>query len=190
VTATITLAGIAVAYSMTLTDPGGTPAKGGPKASVSISIDLNHAVAALAEAGFRSLRTVEAQTNCASASTGEIRQFLAAHHCDKLVMAGLTLHGQGFVGWAGVSWVTMPSASLAARYEGLADAFGTGNPPEPAKAPRFDGQCYASGRRGRTVWTEMIQPEGAHTLGADREILKGVAPEPLAPGYVQRHCIS
>jgi hypothetical protein len=88
-----------------------------------------------------------------------------------------------------ISWVTMPSISLALQYKSMADAYGTGNPPEPVGGPTFNGLCYASGLSGATVWTTQVQPIGHASVSIDRDILLYTAPGKISPRYVKKHCI-
>jgi hypothetical protein len=177
-----------------LTFTGSLPFEGagtgaGAGASVDVNVDLNQAAAALAAIGFSSARVVQTSTDCAGSSTGSLQHFFTDYPCHKLVMASLTTRGQRTAARVVISWVTMPSRSLATIYRAKADAYGTGNPPEPAGGPRFNGLCYASGQSGSTVWTAQVQPISTPSPSIDREILSNVSPAKLSPGYVQQHCI-
>ena len=187
VTAAATVGFLTITGSLPLT--GGAAAGGSAGVSVEVSVDLNQAVAALAVIGFHSRRVTSSGRDCATSSTGVVQRFLARHPCDKIILAGLTARSKGAAARIAISWVTMSSTKLATRYKHEADSYGSGNPPEPAGRPRFNGLCYASGQNGVTVWTAQIQPIGLPSVRTDREILRDVAPGKLAPGYLQRHCI-
>jgi len=183
--ATATVGFITISGSL----PFGAAAGGSEGASVEISADLNQAVAALAAIGVHTARTVRSGADCAQTSTGALQSFFIRHPCQKLTFAQLTAHSQRTAARIAISWVTMPSISLALQYKSMADAYGTGNPPEPAGKPPFNGLCYASGQSGATVWTTQVQPIGNPSVRLDREILRDAAPGKSSPGNLQQHCI-
>lgn len=187
VTAAVTVGFLTFTGSLPLT--GGAAAGGSESASVEVSADLNKAVAALAVDGFHSSRFVSPSKACAKNSTGSLRRFFVLHPCEYFLLVGLTAHGHGTTARIAISWVRMPSASLAAQYKNKADTYGTGNPPEPAGKPSFNGRCYASGQGGAIVWIAQVQPVGYPSVSADRKILRDAAPGKLDPGYLQEHCI-
>jgi hypothetical protein len=182
--ATITLGFLTVTGSLPI---GGAAAGGSEGASVEISADLNQAVAALAVTGLHGDRVVSSSVDCAGTSTGLLQSFFIRNPCKKLVLAALTAHSPRTSAQIEISWVTMPSASLAIQYKRDADAYGTGNP--PGSSGRFNGLCYASGRNGATVWTVQVQPIGRSSVDTDRAILKDAAPAKLGTDYLQQHCI-
>lgn len=183
--ATVTVGFITISGSL----PFGAAAGGSEGASVEISADLNQAVAALAVIGVHTARVVKSGTDCARTSTGALQSFFIRHPCQKLTLAELTAQNQRTAARIAISWVTMPSISLALQYKSMADAYGTGNPPEPAGAPTFNGLCYASGLSGATVWITQVQPIGHASVPIDGEILRDTAPGKISPGYVKQHCI-
>jgi hypothetical protein len=80
----------------------------------------------------------------------------------------------------------MPTAALASMYKTEVDAPGTGNPPGISSA--FNGDCYASGQQGATVWTIWVRPSGDAKV--DQEILQVAAQGKLTPSYLGRHWIN
>lgn len=186
-TAAVTVGFLTLTGSLPLTE--GAAAGGSEGASVEVSVDLNKAVAALAAHGFHSTHVVSPSHACATNSTGSLRHFFARHRCEDVILAGLTAHGHGTTTRVAISWVTMPSARLATQYKNKVDTYGTGNPPEPAGKPSFNGLCYASGQEGAVVWAAQVQPIGHPSVSADRKILRDTAPGKLNPSYLQHHCI-
>jgi len=157
---------------------------------VQVKADLTQAIAALAGLGFHSARGVNSSnpsygTDCARSATGEVGQFLTRHPCKEYASATLTSRRQGTTAQVAMSWVVMPTATLASQYKAKADAPQQGNP--PGEPPAFNGLCYASGQNGATVWTAQVQPTGH--VNADREILQAAAPSRLTQSYLQQHCI-
>jgi hypothetical protein len=156
---------------------------------VQVKADISQAIAGLAQLGFHSLRSVSSSnpsyhTDCAQSATGGVRQFLTRYHCKEYTNDTLTARKQGTTAKVSITWVEMPTSTLAERYKTIVDKFGQGNP--PGEPPSFSGFCYASGQNGPIVWAEQVQPTG--NLNADREILQASAPKNLATGYLQEHC--
>ena len=93
---------------------------------------------------------------------------------------------QGTITRVAITWVVMPSVTLAKQYKAISDTYGQGNPPgQPPTS--FPGQCYASGQNGATVWAEQVQPTG--NLTADQQILQAAAPMRLSQDDLQQHCV-
>jgi hypothetical protein len=177
----------AVSVSASLSGSSGS----GDTLTVQVKADLIQVAAALARLGFQNTPTVNSitpsyATDCAANATGEVRQFLTRHPCKEYASGILMVRKQGTATRVTISWVVMPSVTLAKQYKARADTYGQGNPPGQPPA-YFPGQCYASGQNGATVWAEQVQPTG--NLNADQEILQAAAPSKLSPDYLRQHCV-
>lgn len=163
----------------------------GDSLTVQVKADLTQAIAALAELGFHSTRSMNTRSpksaaGCAASATGEVRQFLTRHPCKEDATTILTTHRQGTTTQLAMSWVVMPTSILATQYRAKVNREGLGNP--PGEPPAFNGLCYASGQNGLTVWAEQVKPTGDSNV--DREILQAAAPSKLTSAYLHLHCIS
>lgn len=169
-------------------------ATGGGDFSIQVKIDLNKILGALATIlGFHSLRSPDSHaagpsyhSDCAKNATGEVQQFLALHHCKQFATATRTVVKAATTAHIAISWVEMPTSTIAGKYKARVDAPNTGNPPGVSLA--FNGFCYASGQQGATVWTVLVQPTG--NVSVDRELLQAAAQEKLTPSYLRQHCIT
>ncbi len=152
---------------------------------------MNQAIAELAKLGFRIIESVDSSSAsdskaCTRDSSGDVRQFLEQHPCKEYAVARMTVLRQGTTTQLVISWVVMPTPSLAEKYQEKADKSGKGNPPGQPRAV-FNGNCYASSRNGATVWAEQVKPTG--NLNADRAILQAAAPTKLPQSYLKVHCV-
>jgi hypothetical protein len=157
---------------------------------VQVKADLTGAIAALAGLSFGGTHSITATnpsygTACAAAATGKVKQFLTHHPCKEYASAHLTAHTHGDVAQVTISWVALPTTSLANQYKVTADTPQRGNP--PGQSPTFNELCYASGQNGTVVWTEQVEPTG--NVSADRQTLQAAAPAKLSPAYLQQHCV-
>jgi hypothetical protein len=178
----VTVAAGAVVVGVSL----GASAGSGDSLTVQVKADLTEAIAALAKIGFRSTPSTSPSsgTACAASATGEVRQFLMRYPCKEYASTTLMARRQGATAQVVISWVVMPTLTLAEHYKTKADAPQLGNPPGEPLA--FNGLCYASGQNGATVWTEQVQPTGH--VNTDREVLQAAAPRKLTLSYLQQHC--
>ncbi|HLI75376.1 MAG TPA: hypothetical protein VKV02_00400 [Acidobacteriaceae bacterium] len=181
--AVLAIVGVAVALSVARSKP--STSRNGLAALV--NANLNRVRDGFTELGFHDVPGVSPSysTDCTASATGEVKQFLIQHHCVKYAAVTLTARRQGVTAKVAISWVMMPTTSLAEQYQARTDQFGQGNP--PGQALGFDGLCYASGPDGTTVWVEQIAPTGHRDV--DREILQATAPGKLSSGYLQQHCV-
>jgi hypothetical protein len=171
---------------------GGSSANGG-NLSVQVKTDLNKAVVALTAIGFHNARGPSYRilgpsynADCAQSATGEVKQFLALHHCEQYAIASRAITKQKTTALVAFVWVEMPAVYLANKYKNIVDRYGAGNPPGMTRA--FSGLCYASGQSGTIVWTVQVEPTGH--VNADRQILQAAANDTLAPSYLREHCVS
>lgn len=168
---------------------GGAATEGSGGASIDISVDFNKAVAALSASGLHITRAFSYTNNCAETSTGQVQRFFAGHPCENVKVEEITALGHGSATRVAITWVKMSSDRLATQYKHEVDSYGTGNPPEPTGSPAFNGQCYASGKRGATVWVVQVQPVGHGSADMDRGILWDAAPVKPSRDYLRQHCI-
>jgi hypothetical protein len=163
----------------------------GDTLTVQVKADLTQVAAALASRGFQDTRSASSMTssyatNCAANATLEVKQFLTQNQCKEYATAILIVRKRGTTTRVAITWVVMPSVTLAKQYKAIADAYGKGNP--PGQPPTFfPGRCYASGQNGATVWAEQVQPTG--NLTTDQEILQAAAPTMLSRDDLREHCV-
>lgn len=187
ITATITIGAGAGTISITTSgDSGG----GGNSVTVQATTSLGQAVSDLQKLGFAGSDSVQSpasgsNANCASSSSGGVRQFLILHPCKEYAVTSIEMHKLGISTQAASSWVVMPNATLANKYMTLVGIRYSGNPPGESDA--FNGLCYASAQSGETVWVGQVVPTGHVT--ADQQILQAIAPLTLSPDYLKAHCI-
>lgn len=191
ITLAVSVAGGA-AVGLTASGTFSASSAGGSDLSVKVNVDLSRTIAALSSLGFggRQVSTSGAAgsrrlTECAGNATGQVRQFLAHHRCERYQAQTWLITRRGTAAQVALSWVEMPTASLARQYKGVVDKYGTGNP--PGLSPAFDGRCYASNQQGSTVQTVEVQATG--NLKADRDILRAAAPWRISSDYLQIHCV-
>ena len=114
-------------------------------------------------------RDIDAGTDCAAHSYGQVQVFFRAHPCTALFRALLEVRGQGGnVALVAVAWVDMPDAGEAAQLKALLDGSGTGNVTElsrEAGRQQFSGDYYRSARDDTTVVNVQAEPVG-RTRGA------------------------
>jgi hypothetical protein len=179
VAATLTVG--AVAVTATLSGPGGS----GRNLNVRVNANLTQAIGALTKIGFTSASGAKSSgIDCANNATGEVKSFLTQHPCKEFAAATWITARHGTITHVTISWVVMPTFSLATQYKANSDAPGEGNP--PGQSPTFTGLCYSSGQDGNTVWAEQVQPTGYPQ--ADQEVLQAAAPESLSASYLIQHC--
>jgi hypothetical protein len=205
----VAVAGTGLGFSVT----SGRSAASGDSLTVQVNADLTQIIAALARLGFRIARGADSASPsrdsrpqaalpspshgpaCVGTATGRVRTFLLGKHhgknnCKESASSIMTISRQGVTTRVVITWVVLGDANLAGQYEDKANSphQGAGNPPgEPPKV--FDGDCYASGRNGATVWTEQVHLTGS-TTNTDQEILRAMAPTTtkLSPRYLQKNC--
>jgi len=179
IASTVTLGAVATTATVTSSADSGT------SLNVQVNVDLNQSIAALAKIGILSSSGVKSNgLDCASNATGEIKNFLAQHHCKEFATTTWTTTRNGLATRVTISWVVMPSINLANQYKVYADTPGEGNP--PGQSPTFTGLCYSSGQEGNTVWAEQVQPTGK--VQTDQQILRAAAPQALSAAYLTQHC--
>lgn len=176
----------AVALTTTLSGSGGSSSL-----NVQVKADLAQSIAVLSKLGYTNMSNTSfakptGGSDCAASASGQVRLFLSHHNCKEYATAETELKGNGIATPVVITWVVMPTPTLAGRYQSLADKLGYGNP--PGQSPAFTGRCYASGQNGQTVWAEQVQPTGH--VDADRQILQAMAPVQLTPNYLEIHCAS
>lgn len=167
----------------------GAATGGSEGASADISINLNQAIATLNASDLHITQAFSSTKNCAETSTGDVQRFFFRHPCGNVAIEEMTALGRGSATRIAITWVTMSSNRLATQYKHEVDSYGTGNPPEPTGNPAFNGQCYASGQRGATVWVVQVQAVGYGSASMDREILRDAAPVKPSRDYLAKHCI-
>lgn len=141
-----------------------------PSLEVSIA-DFNQTAAVLLASGYKSVNfALESDSNhCAAHSYDLVNGFFQSNSCKWLVRSYLAVHaGNQGLALVAISWVGMPSPSLATKYKLLVDKGGTGNIRElsrdtgPYRSVKFSGDDYASGIiDGSTVWNVQVQPIGS-----------------------------
>lgn len=184
----MTVSGAAGGLTWTLSSGGGAiPAAASGAAAVrptatlnaQVTLDLNVTKAALIASGYGVDAQASPAKNCAIDSYGAIHSFFVAHSCVWLARISLAVKkGSNPLILVAISWVDMPSTSLAIRYRRLVDMPDTGNVTElsrqigPYKQVRYSGLLYESGRYGTEVWNAEVQPTGAVSPTAVRTILR------------------
>lgn len=156
--------------------------------TVQANLDLKLVVAKLLKlrfAGTSMAQPTGSDSGCAQDASGDVKQFLTLHPCKDSALSSITMHKKRISTQAVVSWVVMPTNTLANQYKLVADEPGKGNP--PGESAIFTGLCYASGQSGDTVWAAQVLPTG--DLAADRQILQAIAPIALSRSYQKAHCI-
>jgi len=181
-----TVGGFAVSSTLNASSAGSS------ELSIEVKVDLKQTISALESLGFGGRQAAASgtigsgqRTECAGRSTGQVRKFLTHHHCEQSQAQTWVINRRGVPARVALSWVEMPTVSLARRYEAVVDTYGTGNPPGVSSA--FDGRCYASGLQGSTV--EAVEVQATGNAKADQYILKSAAPWSIAPDYLQNHCV-
>ena len=186
-------ASVSVGY-LTLSGTLSGSASSGGDFSVQVKIDLDKILGALATVlGFHSAHGPGVSTwgptylpNCIDSATKGVKHFLELHHCKQFAAAARIVVKPGTTAQVAFSWVEMPTAALGSKYKTEVDTPGTGNPPGISSA--FNGECYASGQQGATVWTIWVRPTGDAKV--DQEILQVAAQGKLTPSYLRHHCVS
>jgi hypothetical protein len=187
-----------VAVAVTLTGTlGGLAATGtfngspnGGNLSVQVNADLGKTISALLALKFSGRSNsgtslASYRTNCTESATGQVKQFLTRYPCKQYAAETWTITRRDVTTQVAFSWVEMPTVSLAGQYKAVVDKYDTGNPPGASSA--FNGQCYASGQQGSTVWAVEVQPTGDVT--ADQEIVQAAAQANLPVDYLRQHCV-
>lgn len=165
----------------------GKPASASTSITVQANLNLKPVVTELLRLGFAGTSIAQptgSDSGCAQDASGDVKQFLTLHPCKDSALSSITMHKQGISTQAVVSWVVMPTITLASQYKSIADEPGKGNP--PGESAVFTGLCYASGQSGDTVWAAQVLPTG--DLAADRQILQAIAPVTLSKSYLKAHC--
>jgi hypothetical protein len=150
----------------------GASSSGSSDLSVKVNVDLNKTISELSSLGYGERQvatsgTTTRRTECPGSSTRQVRKFLIRNHCEQYQAQTWVITRRGATARVALSWVEMRTASLARKYKGVVDTYGSGNPPGVSSA--FDGRCYASAQRGSTIQTVEVQATGK--VDADRDIL-------------------
>lgn len=167
---TLTLGG-GGAIAATVNASGGTGGEAGappPSTGASMS-DFKNARANLLAMGYRHVDFAEVtDSNCATHSYGQVREFFESHPCKWVARAYLAVHDNNLGAvLIALSWVGMPDTATAADYKTLVDKYGSGNITELSrdsgvyKNIRYSGRHYSSGLESSSVWNAQIQPVGA-----------------------------
>jgi hypothetical protein len=139
-----------------------------PTSSTFAQVGFKGVESALFAAGYNNIDyAIDFGGNCEAHSYGLVKSFFKAHPCRWLTRAYLAIHdGSESEAIIAISWVGMPSVASAEAYKKLVDEGGTGNVTElsrevgPYRAVKFDGEFYASGEEGSSVWNVQVQPVG------------------------------
>lgn len=110
-------------------------------------------------------REVDASTDCAAHSYGQVQDFFLTHPCATMFRALLEVRDNGSaVALVAVAWVDMPDADQARQLQQLIDGNGTGNVTELSRErgrQRFSGEYYRrSVREDSTVINVQAEPVG------------------------------
>jgi len=136
--------------------------------TLNVQTNFNQAAAALVASRFAGYIARAFDDNCAAHSYGEVQDFFRSNPCKWLARAYIVLNQnkQDSV-LVAISWVDMPTSSLALEYKHLVDTPGTGNITElsresgPYRNVVFTGNNYLSGIIGTAVWNVQVQPVGS-----------------------------
>lgn len=147
---------------------GGARAQGGSSTSVrgkARDRSTAHSTARLVRKGLRVREHgVDAETNCAAHSYGQVQDFFRAHPCTALFRALLEIRdNRGNVALVAVAWVDMPDPDQTRQLQQLMDRDGTGNITELSREngrQRFGGDYYRSAREETTVVNVQAEPVG------------------------------
>jgi hypothetical protein len=137
-------------------------------ATVNVQTNFKQAAAALVASRFTGYMAQAFDDNCAAHSYGQVQNFFRSNPCKWLARAYIVLHQnkQDSV-LVAISWVDMPTLSLALEYKRLVDVPGTGNITELSRESGsyrnivFTGHNYVSGIVGTAVWNVQVQPIGS-----------------------------
>lgn len=189
-TVTFTVAG--TVGGLVATGSFSSSSAGSSDLSVQVKVDLNKTIEALSSLGFGGRRISISgsagssyPTDCAQKATSLVRKFLTRHPCEGYAAQTWTITRQDATTQVALSWVEMPTDSLASQYKVEVDTYSTGNP--PGVSPAFNGLCYASDQQSSTVWTVEVRPTG--NVKVDRGILQAATQKGLSQGYLRKHCV-
>jgi len=188
VAATIAIGGVSIGLKVS-SSSGGTSSgsssvdgEGQPSVRVStgdVQASLKRTTVTLSASGYGGYYLVpEFDSNCASHSYGKVQDFFRSNPCKWLARAYIVLreHNQGLA-LVAISWVDMPTLSLAMEYKHMVDAPGTGNITElsresgPYRNVIFNGNDYLSGIIGTAVWNVQVQPIDSASADVLKKIL-------------------
>ncbi|MDN3356725.1 hypothetical protein [Actinomadura sp. DC4] len=161
-TATFTAGGIAV-VAVTLPPGGHAPKQARVQAIPAVAeAGFRRSETTLAAAGYRTVLAKKLDTECAANSYGRVRAFFRRHPCDWLARAYLQIGESEIL--VAISWVGMPSASLAGEYKHLIDTPGAGGVTELSRAVKlyryldYASSAHTSGNGGTAVWNVQVRP--------------------------------
>jgi hypothetical protein len=127
-----------------------------------------------AQAGFERARTrlsasghkvglsTKSGTDCAAHSSGKVHEFFLANPCTWLARACVVVGDSEVL--VAISWVGMPDASSAEKYEHLVGTPGAGNVTELShditlyRHLGYAGSAHSSGIDGTAVWSVEVRP--------------------------------
>jgi len=144
-----------------------------------VQASLKRTTVTLSASGYGGYYLVpEFDSNCASHSYGKVQDFFRSNPCKWLARAYIVVreHNQGLA-LVAISWVDMPTLSLAMEYKHMVDAPGTGNITElsresgPYRNVIFNGNDYLSGIIGTAVWNVQVQPIDSASADVLKKIL-------------------
>jgi len=136
--------------------------------TLNVQTNFKQATVALSASGFGGYIVPAFDKNCASRSYGQVQNFFRSNPCKWLARAYIVVRqNKQDVVLVAISWVDMPTPSLAMDYKHLVDTQGTGNITElsresgPYRNVVFTGNNYLSGIIGTAVWNVQVQPIGS-----------------------------
>lgn len=146
--------------------------------TVNVQAKFTHATATLSASGFGGYIIPAFDDNCESHSYGHVQGFFKSNPCKWLARAYIVVHEtkQDAV-LVAISWVDMPTLSLAMDYKRLVDKPDTGNINElsresgPYRIVVFNGDYYQSGIVGTAVWNVQVQPVGSISANILKTVL-------------------
>jgi hypothetical protein len=146
--------------------------------SVEAQAGFKRAEAALTVSGFKASLAMKFETDCAAHSYGRVHKFFQLNPCKSLARAYLQIGepDQGLI-LVAISWVAMPSASLAEKYKELIDTTEAGNITELSRETklykniRYTDGSYMSGLHGAAVWNVQVKPVFPATTDVINKIL-------------------
>ena len=145
---------------------------------LSVQASFNRTAAALTANGYGGYLVPSFDNNCVTHSYGKVQSFFQLHPCRWLARAYAVIreYKQDPM-LVAISWVDMPTSSLAEQYKSLVDKPGTGNITElsretgPYQKVVFNGNYYLSGVIGTAVWNVQVQPIGSVPVNVIDKVL-------------------
>ena len=187
ITITIVISVIVIAAGTTVgletVGSGSGPSSSGSKAvadiePLSVQASLKGTEATLTASGFGGYLVPGFDENCSSHSYGKIQSFFRSHPCRWLARAYIVLNvPKQDAMLIAISWVDMPTSSLAEQYKHLMDKPGTGSVTELSRETgsyqniAFTENYHLSGIIGTIVWNVQVQPIGSVAISVINKVL-------------------